>query len=457
MSNSIALKGKKILLAEDESSFAASLKSVLEGAGMDVVVAPDGETAMRLVDSGGYTIVLSDIRMPKITGIDLLQHIQKSQPTLPVVLMTGFSELADAQKAAELGAKGFLNKPFRLKDLTEQLEKILNHTDEEWAKKEENFSALRIEEFLAGHEIKHEIFVKVQSRGYVRIAAEGATLSKPQVKVLRERGLKLLYIQKKDLLQFVGLNWEVRSEKASPAIMDRARKQLDSIETLAPYPIEGLESACEMTYAMLELLALDPAALKTLERMEALEQDLLNRALRVSVFAILIARAAGLKSPRVSSRIALAAILHDAGLTELPKELALIDPHSTLSLQALEAEQRKTYELHTRHSAALAGRVTQFPLECIQAIEQHHEECGGKGYPGRLLRPKLSSMGRILFFSGEFCQIAFPKGKPANIGEAVKRVLRWRDERADPFDADYVKAFATLLTKGDPENKAAAV
>lgn len=445
MTGAIGLKGKRLLLAEDEASFAASLKSVLENAGMEVVIASDGEIAKRLVDAEEYAIVLSDIRMPKVTGIDLLQHVQAKQPKLPVVLMTGFSELADAKKAAELGAKGFLNKPFRLKDLTDQLEKILNQTDEEWTKKDENFSALRIEEFLAGQDIKYEIFVKVEGRGFVRIAAEGSTLSKPQVKVLKERGLRLLYIRKTDLLKFIGLNWEIKGEIGAHPALERARLRLNEMETQLPHPIDGFESASEMTYAMLEILILDPTALQILNRMEAMSPEILDAGLRVSVFSILVARAAGLKSPRVCARFALAGLLHDAGLTDLPKEVALADPNG------LTSEQRKTYELHAHRSSALAAQVAHIPAESIQAIEQHHEECGGKGFPAALRRPAISSMARILFIGHEFCRIAFPVGKPANLKSAVGTAIVWRDERHERFDAEYVKAFVTLLSTPSPQ------
>lgn len=446
MTAPIGLRGKKLLLAEDEGSFAASLKSVLENAGMEVTIAADGEIAKRLLDADHYAIILSDIRMPKVTGIDLLQHVQATRPKLPVVLMTGFSELADAKKAAELGAKGFLNKPFRLKDLTDQLEKILNQTDEEWTKKEENFSALRIEEFLSGQDIKYEIFVKVESRGFVRIAAEGSTLSKPQVKVLKERGLRLLYIRKTDLLKYIGLNWEIKGETGTHPALERARDRIAEIESLMPQPLDGLESASEMTYAMLELLVLDPVAVQILNRMEGMAEEILDNGLRVSIFAILIARAAGLRSPRVCARFALAGIFHDAGLTDLPKELVVADP------AGFTPEQRKAYELHAHRSSALASQVKHIPAECIQAIEQHHEECGGKGFPGNLRKPAISSMARILFIANEFCRLAFPLHKAFNLKHAMISVITWRDERTERFDAEYVKAFASALSAPPPSN-----
>ena len=108
----------RILLAEDEETIAVTLTDALVAAGHQVLHAPDGQRALDLLDQtlrGGASIdcVVTDIRMPKRTGMEVLAKSKQLDPARPVVVMTGFASVDQAVDAMRLGAANYLQKPFR--------------------------------------------------------------------------------------------------------------------------------------------------------------------------------------------------------------------------------------------------------------------------------------------------------------------------------------------------------
>ena len=109
----------RVLLVEDEPSLARFAVLALERAGFTVVFCHDGAEALRtfLADPDGVDVVLSDVAMPGLTGDKLAREILERRPTLPVALMTGFSQTLTSERAAALGASVLLQKPFGSREL----------------------------------------------------------------------------------------------------------------------------------------------------------------------------------------------------------------------------------------------------------------------------------------------------------------------------------------------------
>jgi excisionase family DNA binding protein len=103
----------RILLVDDEESIRKLLSRMLESA-YDVEVAPDGETAMRLLrePDAHYDLLISDLNMPGIDGLMLIREAQRIDPTLPAIVITGYSSESSAIAALNLGVAGYLTKPF---------------------------------------------------------------------------------------------------------------------------------------------------------------------------------------------------------------------------------------------------------------------------------------------------------------------------------------------------------
>ncbi len=113
-----------ILLADDEEHICRSLRELLVDLGYDVACAYDGEQALRYLGQRAVDLVVSDIRMPRIDGIQLLERIKAAYPDTPVVLFTGHGDEALLKHARRLGVASFLYKPISVRDLIQAIEEL---------------------------------------------------------------------------------------------------------------------------------------------------------------------------------------------------------------------------------------------------------------------------------------------------------------------------------------------
>ena len=107
----------RVLLVDDEELLLTVLKTLLRTKGYEVLTAQDGYTALELVKSAKPEVVISDIRMNPMNGLELLRHIRRECPDLPVVMLTGYSTAETEEETKALGAFGYLRKPFVMDDV----------------------------------------------------------------------------------------------------------------------------------------------------------------------------------------------------------------------------------------------------------------------------------------------------------------------------------------------------
>jgi two-component system nitrogen regulation response regulator NtrX len=100
-----------ILVVDDEKNIRRTLNLVLDGEGYDVEQAQSGEEALRVVEPQRFDVVLLDVQMPGINGLETLKRLKEAEPALEVIMMSGHATLADAVEATRLGAFDFLEKP----------------------------------------------------------------------------------------------------------------------------------------------------------------------------------------------------------------------------------------------------------------------------------------------------------------------------------------------------------
>lgn len=114
----MAKKSKgKILVVDDEKSMREVLEIFLEDEGYDVVLANSGEKALEIVKKDVFNLVITDLKMPGITGFDLLKTIKEVCPHTTVVIMTAFGTTESAVEAMKLGAFDYIQKPFKMDDI----------------------------------------------------------------------------------------------------------------------------------------------------------------------------------------------------------------------------------------------------------------------------------------------------------------------------------------------------
>ncbi|MCA9744560.1 MAG: sigma-54-dependent Fis family transcriptional regulator [Deferribacteres bacterium] len=114
-----------ILIVDDESSVRESLAKVLQKENFQTMVAENGHEAESLITTENVSLVLSDFRMPEMSGLELLQRIKKSNPEIEVVLITGHGTIERAVEAMREGAYDFVTKPFKRADILRIVVKAL--------------------------------------------------------------------------------------------------------------------------------------------------------------------------------------------------------------------------------------------------------------------------------------------------------------------------------------------
>lgn len=119
-----------ILIVEDRDSLRRMLAHALTQVGYEVAEAHDGAEGVRALAARRFDLVLTDLRLPDLTGIDILRASRQAHPSVPVVVLTGFGTVATAVEAMKLGAFDFLEKPVELDDLQRLIERALGGREE---------------------------------------------------------------------------------------------------------------------------------------------------------------------------------------------------------------------------------------------------------------------------------------------------------------------------------------
>ena len=113
----------KILLIEDDPSAASALQRVLQGDGYEVTLANRGDEGLTLAEQNVFDVVLTDLKMPGLNGLSLIEKLHAKKPRLPIILMTAHGTADTAIQATKIGAYDYLLKPFEMEDLLELLER----------------------------------------------------------------------------------------------------------------------------------------------------------------------------------------------------------------------------------------------------------------------------------------------------------------------------------------------
>ncbi|MGB0113572.1 MAG: response regulator transcription factor [Ilumatobacteraceae bacterium] len=117
-----------VLVVEDEAGFVEALTIGLRREGFDVVVAVDGAEALDIFDSVAPDIVLLDVMLPKISGIDVCRQLRK-KTQIPIIMVTAKGAEIDTVVGLEVGADDYVSKPYRLRELVARMHAVLRRAD----------------------------------------------------------------------------------------------------------------------------------------------------------------------------------------------------------------------------------------------------------------------------------------------------------------------------------------
>jgi len=118
---------KKILICDDEEGIRESLKLVLCDH-YDLIVVDSGEQALHtLANTKDIGVMLLDIKMPKVNGLDILKETRSKYPHVKIIMVTGYRSVETAAEASRLGASGYVIKPFKSEEILETVDGLFRH------------------------------------------------------------------------------------------------------------------------------------------------------------------------------------------------------------------------------------------------------------------------------------------------------------------------------------------
>lgn len=120
----------RILVVEDEESLALRIKSLLESEQYKVEIAFDGQDGMDLAATEEYDLILLDVLLPKLDGVQILKELRRQSKTTPVLMLTAKSQIEDKVLGLDAGADDYLTKPFAIPELLARVRSLLRRKSE---------------------------------------------------------------------------------------------------------------------------------------------------------------------------------------------------------------------------------------------------------------------------------------------------------------------------------------
>ena len=122
----IPMRYKPILIVDDEKNIRLTLSQSLEVLGVETDSAEDGKEALAKLSEKEFGLILLDIRMPGVDGIEVLRQVRESRPDIRIIILTAYGTIDLAVEAMKLGAVDFIQKPFVPEQIRERVARVIN-------------------------------------------------------------------------------------------------------------------------------------------------------------------------------------------------------------------------------------------------------------------------------------------------------------------------------------------
>lgn len=116
---------KRVLVVDDEENIRQILKEYLNEFGYEVALAINGQEALQIYKNGRFDVILSDLVMKPVNGLELLSEVKKLDPHAIFIMITGYPSIESALEAVKKGARDYITKPFNIDDIRLKLERVL--------------------------------------------------------------------------------------------------------------------------------------------------------------------------------------------------------------------------------------------------------------------------------------------------------------------------------------------
>ena len=491
-----------ILIAEDSAEIREVLTTYVSDKGYKVTEADNGSRAAEILDQQPFDLIISDINMPGLDGMTLLDRVKESYPDTPFVLITGFPSMENAIQAVRRGAADYITKPFKFNQIDLVLKKFVNDRkkerhaktlaensqkevieklNEKLNRKIQELSKLyHISESLSHITDEEKLFQQV-----VEVAAEVTQTERAYllfrdgdsgeffIKTAKSPGISTL-IPEETHVDGPALRTLVRIQKPITSTGDQVLHIVlgDEVFGLSSFLLAPLTVKRELFGAVIvssddhlrefskddELILMDLCRKMTL----SLENSMLYHTLYMHVINTLQSLVASVEAKDAYTE------RHSHRVTQMAKKVALYMGCTAGEIDALEFagllhdigkigvrdmvlqkttrltdDEWKEIRRHPEIGESIVRPLKLFPLEA-SIIRHHHERWDGKGYPDGLQGEECPFLARIIAVADSFDAMVsnrpYRSRKPAQVAiEELKRC------RATQFDPQVVDAFVAVF------------
>lgn len=396
----------KILIVEDDDFFREAIKDVLVSR-FTVLEAPNGKSAKEILAVQQLDVVLTDIQMPNFTGIELLEWSKKYKP-VPFIIMTGFSTALETQSAFDLGAQGFLAKPFKNSDLIKLIETICNiesPNSQQPIESKKEYCKVPIEEFVSSQHIEFDVYIKLSDTKVVKLAHKGEEIPKDKIIQFKNKGLKYLYILAEDFNKLIDFNLNLTKIIKNRSDISNEKK-LNFLKYTGEIILEktfiagvnqsSFNDAKKFIDLALNAAGEEESTVQLLEILSKHSNNLYAHALGVSMYSVMIAKEMGIESNVTLFKLSMAGLFHDIGKKEIDPQILEKPRHM------LTNDERKTIESHVIRGQEILASMRCFHSEVIQMVLEHHEDLQGSGYPFGKRKIELHPLSKIIQIANLF-------------------------------------------------------
>lgn len=480
----------RVLVVDDEKVIREILADFLSMEGFFVRTAEDGSAALVELSRDQYDLVLSDLKMPNMGGLELLQAIAKHTPNVVTVIMTGFGTVETAIDAMKQGAYDYILKPFKVEEVVHTIRRGLEKRklQAENLRLKEALSLYKVSEAIAAslsleevlrtvtdaaiHEVDADQVVVILDDGEgafferacelhpdLRPRSGVARLDAPALKEFFADGGATLRVHGKDTLLYlsdVPDDVTPRSFVATPLSMRKRiigflavvsytrgkkfdegqRKLLRMVGNRAAAAIENAELYEDLKATFKQTIKGLASAIDKMDRYTAGHSE------RVAGYAQLLAIKLGLPEDEVEI-VRQAALMHDIG--KIGCVMNLNKPGK------LSQEEYEIFKKHPRYGKDILEPIT-FLHPLIPGVHLHHERWDGRGYPLGMKAQEIPLIARIISVADTYDAMtsdrAYRKALPHEV--AVNEIVRCTGSQ---FDPDCAHPFAVIVEEEAEKNR----
>ncbi len=489
----IALSGSdlgrpnRILVVDDEPSLLEICQEALADDGYDVFCANTGQEALDCLFTVGVDLVLSDFRMPKMSGLELLENIKAKGFDADFLLMTGFGTTERAVESIKKGAADYIAKPFSLSHLLTKVKTVLEERQQR-ADRKKTSNLIRMSSLSDALNVKEslpDLVTEFLFHAQMDFSPDGIFLQLPGFPSINETTVKGDLLHKgSPLLAWIEQACESVQRKGESRIVNRSNIALEpiatsirpkdfvysvmvvplsrSFRTIGAIAVIRGEDKPGYTSGELQLLTVFSShiasclenlhlytTMKNLnmevissyaQAVEAKDVYTRGHSERVAAYARILGQELGLSGKDLDT-LHVAGLLHDIGKIGIPDQV-LNKPHP------LTSEEYEIMMSHPRVGGDILSRVTMFK-EILPLVYHHHERIDGKGYPDGLQGDEIPFLARIISVVDSYEAMTSDRAyRKALSADKVRDILV--SGIGKQWERDLVEKWIALLDKGLP-------